>query len=100
MLYTIKIITDHARAAAGKVAAGETITEEDKTFISNVLFDYAKRLDTRSEAILNKQKQSEAHLASAAAYVLSRRVERDYKMLLGLPVEPKKQPGRKKKVIN
>jgi hypothetical protein len=98
MIYTIKTITDHARAAAAKVAAGDQLTAEDTTFISNVLMDYANRLDTRSEATINKQKKStEPHLAGNAAYVLSRRVEKDYKALLGLPAEPKRKAGRKKK---
>lgn len=101
-ILTIKIITDHARAAAAKVAAGELLTGEDKTFVTNVLVDYARRLDTRSDSIANRKKQKgkqqgDEQLASVAQYVLSRRIERDYKTLLGQPVDRKKKPGRKKK---
>ncbi len=97
LIYTIKIITDHARAAAAKVAAGEALTEEDKTFVTNVLLDYAKRLETRSTAVDHKNKATEPHLVSNAQYVLSRRIEKIYKTLLGQPLEAK-QAGRKKKI--
>jgi hypothetical protein len=98
MIYTIKTITDHTRAAAAKVAAGETLTAEDSTFISNVLIDYANRMDKRSAAPANRAKAAnEPHVVSNREYVLSRRVEKDFKKLLGQPLETKAK-GRKKKI--
>ncbi len=96
MIYTVKTITNAVRAAAEKMVAVE-LTEEDKIFITNVLLDYAKRLDRRSDAIIRKGGASdEPHLAGASAYVMSRRVEREYAALIGQPIEVKRRRRTKK----
>ncbi len=94
-LFTIKLITDRLRELAGKVEEGSNLSDEDKIFIKNALRQYAFRLDTKSTGRLNATKTDSPDLVEKRERVLSRRVERQFKELSGVPFEPQK-PGRKK----